>query len=99
LKECFGSRELERGAKLSPVSEGYFRKLYKNSRRKRGEDNASSTQRVVRLRDEKVGVPDRYVDAFCGRVGPRNLTCCASCLKLPGCHERSSLNPSEAWML
>jgi hypothetical protein len=57
-KRCwvtFYNEEVERALKECFSSEGYFRKLYKNSRKKRGEDDAPSPQRVVRLRDEKAG--------------------------------------------
>ena len=73
LKEYLGSRELERDAKLFPVSEGYFRKLCKKFEEETG---IRITPQVLRewfaCEMGRLGVPDRYVDAFCGRV-PRSV--------------------------
>ena len=74
LKEYLGSFDgLDREAKLFPVTETYFRKRCK----------AFETQTGIRITPQvlrewfacemgRLGVPDRYVDAFCGRV-PRSV--------------------------
>jgi integrase/recombinase XerD len=74
LKEYLGSFEsLDRKARLFPVTETYFRKRWR----------AFERERKIRLSPQvlrewfacemgRLGVPDRYVDAFCGRV-PRSV--------------------------
>jgi len=74
LKEYLGSFQgLNKEAKLFPVSEGYFRKRYKKFEKESG---IRITPQILRewfaCEMGRLGVPDRYVDAFCGRV-PRSV--------------------------
>lgn len=71
LKRLRWHRKLDR--KLFPVSETYFRKRYNAFRRQTG---TRITPQILRewfaCEMGRLGVPDRYVDAFCGRV-PRSI--------------------------
>jgi len=74
LKIYLGSfQDLEKDSKLFPVSESYFRKRYKAFERETG---IKISPQILRewfaCEMGRLGVPDRYVDAFCGRV-PRSV--------------------------
>jgi len=74
LREYLGSFEnKDREEKLFPASEKYFRRRYKEFERLTG---IRITPQVLRewfaCEMGRLGVPDRYVDAFCGRV-PRSV--------------------------
>jgi len=74
LKEYLGSfQSLNKEAKLFPISETYFRKRYEGFEREKG---VKITPKILRewfaCEMGRLGVPDRYVDAFCGRV-PRSI--------------------------
>jgi integrase/recombinase XerD len=70
LRECLGSfKGLNKRVKLFPVGETYFRERYKAFERETG---IKITPQILRewfaCEMGRLGVPDRYVDAFCGRV-------------------------------
>jgi integrase/recombinase XerD len=74
LREYLGSfKDLDRDRRIFPVSEAYFRKKCKAFERKTG---IRITPQILRewfaCEMGRLGVPDRYVDAFCGRV-PRSV--------------------------
>jgi integrase len=74
LKEYLGSfSNLKREEKLFPFGEHYFRNRCKQFERERG---VKITPQIFRewfaCEMGRLGVPDRYVDAFCGRV-PRSV--------------------------
>jgi integrase len=74
LREYLGSfNGLEKDRKLFPVTETYFKKRCKAFERKTG---IRITPQILRewfaCEMGRLGVPDRYVDAFCGRV-PRSV--------------------------
>jgi integrase len=74
LREYLGSFQgLNKEERLFPVSDGYFRKKYRKFEKETG---VRISPQVLRewfaCEMGKLGVPDRYVDAFCGRV-PRSV--------------------------
>jgi len=74
LKEYLGSFDiLEKSRRLFSVSEAYFRRRCKAFERKTG---IRITPQILRewfaCEMGRLGVPDRYVDAYCGRV-PRSV--------------------------
>jgi len=74
LREYLGSFDaLEKNRNLFPISEAYFKKRCKAFERKTG---IRITPQILRewfaCEMGRLGVPDRYVDAFCGRV-PRSV--------------------------
>jgi len=74
LKEYLGSfNGLNKEAKLFPVSENYFRKRCSAFKKETG---IKISPQILRewfaCEMGRLGVPDRYVDAFCGRV-PRSV--------------------------
>jgi integrase len=74
LREYLGSfSNLKREKKLFPFGEHYFRNRCKQFEKERG---VKITPQVLRewfaCEMGRLGVPDRYVDAFCGRV-PRSV--------------------------
>jgi integrase/recombinase XerD len=74
LKEYLGSLQgLNGEAKLFPVTETYFRKRCKRFERETGIKISPQILREWFTSElGRLGVPDRYVDAFCGRV-PRSI--------------------------
>jgi intergrase/recombinase len=74
LREYLGSFQgLNKEERLFPVSDGYFRKKYRKFEKETG---VRISPQVLRewfaCEMGRLGVPDRYVDAFCGRV-PRSV--------------------------
>jgi integrase len=74
LREYLGSFDsLEKSRRLFSVSEAYFRRRCKAFERKTG---IRITPQILRewfaCEMGRLGIPDRYVDAFCGRV-PRSV--------------------------
>jgi integrase len=74
LRKCLGLfNTLDKDGRLFPVSEAYFRKKCKAFERKTG---IRITPQILRewfaCEMGRLGIPDRYVDAFCGRV-PRSV--------------------------
>ena len=65
--------DLDKNRRLFPVTETYFKKRCKAFERKTG---IRITPQILRewfaCEMGRLGVPDRYVDAFCGRV-PRSV--------------------------
>jgi len=59
--------------RLFPISDRQFRKIWKNAKKKTGLDvNPQRLREWFCCEMGKLGVPDRYIDAFCGRV-PRSV--------------------------
>ena len=74
LREYLGSfRGLNKEERLFPVTEEYFKRRYEKFERETG---IKITPQILRewfaCEMGRLGVPDRYVDAFCGRV-PRSV--------------------------